>query len=799
MIIKLISLHAKGFKRLDLDKPIVFPEGPLLIYGRNESGKSTILEAIHYALYGMPLRPSKKTSVEDILNYGADVGFVHLKFSIDGEVYEVKRTIQRKGNNTHELKIIRRDGKKEVITKFGNVNKAILDALHGIDSDALLNSCMVEQKELGKLESSQKQERIKTISTLLNLEAFTIAEEELKKLERSKEEDLYGSPAKKGIREEVEEWKKKKEEYEEALNKKEEAETRLKEIEKELPEVESRVIELDSKRKAVSKIKELLNKIENLEGELSRAVNNVKEAETLKKELEELNEKIKNQENVLIAEEKLRHIEELVDRIEKDKELIEREESDIEKLESKLEEIEELDETIKEKEKLLSDLKGRRERAVRNRMLGISIAIGGSVLGLILGILVSPLFSVIILASLVIGGYIFKTSNTKEIDSELKAMENVIRQMEFKKQKQNEYQHELNEKKDAIRAARERIEENTKVLFTLVDELPNTPSRYKDIFNKTYAESPIKAKKALAQSIHEDKIELAAMNTQRENIEPVVNDLENRKRKVEELKKKIEELEAEKARIEEDKQVTIEDEDNLMAEFKKMSSREGELKREREEKIQVIEESKKIIEENKDAPKRYEELCALKDSLEQELEAIKRAKKLLASARDAVFGSVKKKIEANMMKFLPLLTAGRYKAAKIDEKEYKIQVYDKEARRWRIKGVFSGATQDQISLALRLAFALSTLPSSRGVVPGFIFLDEPLSGFDEERKKGLLELLTKGDIAKQFSQIIVISHGEQLKDEFPNKIHLEQGKVVHSELRTCPNNIPSPQVGCSIA
>jgi exonuclease SbcC len=119
--------------------------------------------------------------------------------------------------------------------------------------------------------------------------------------------------------------------------------------------------------------------------------------------------------------------------------------------------------------------------------------------------------------------------------------------------------------------------------------------------------------------------------------------------------------------------------------------------------------------------------------------------------------------------------------AQIDEKNYRIEVYDREARRWRGKGVFSGATQDQFSLALRLAFALSTIPSSRGARPGFIFLDEPLSGFDSQRVDGLLDLL-RGELFKHFEQIIVISHLEELKDEFPEQIQLEAGEIVVEQL-----------------
>jgi exonuclease SbcC len=122
--------------------------------------------------------------------------------------------------------------------------------------------------------------------------------------------------------------------------------------------------------------------------------------------------------------------------------------------------------------------------------------------------------------------------------------------------------------------------------------------------------------------------------------------------------------------------------------------------------------------------------------------------------------------------------------ARIDEKDYRIEVYDRVARRWRGKGVFSGATQDQFSLALRLAFALSTIPSSRGARPGFIFLDEPLSGFDSERRDGLLNLL-KGELSKYFDQIIVVSHLESLREEFPEQIQLEAGQVAtHERLGT---------------
>ena len=138
---------------------------------------------------------------------------------------------------------------------------------------------------------------------------------------------------------------------------------------------------------------------------------------------------------------------------------------------------------------------------------------------------------------------------------------------------------------------------------------------------------------------------------------------------------------------------------------------------------------------------------------------------------------VKQNVEKNMMQFLPTLTDNRYNRAQIDEANYRIEVYDREAKTWRGKGVFSGATQDQFSLALRLAFAISTIPSSRGARPGFIFLDEPLSGFDAQRRTGFIQLLRE-DLSKHFDQIIVISHIEALAEEFPQNLTLDSGRIV---------------------
>lgn len=779
MILKLLSLQARGFKRLDLEREVIFPDGALLIHGRNESGKSSILEAIHFALYGMPLRPSKRASIEDILNYDSNVGIVQLSFLIGENRYKVVRRIERGNGVTHELRIFENDGTEEIINGARNVNEAIIDALHGIDSDALLNSCLVEQKELGKLESSQKQDRINTISTLLNLEAFTIAEQELKKLEKEKNEELNGNFTKKGIKTEVEEWKNRKEKYEKASSDMGEMKSRLEEIEQELPKIEQKVKEIQAKLNAVSRVKQILGEIGSLRTEYSHALESLEEAKKMKSELEELCRKIIPQEKVRVAEKILDSIEEIIESIEKDKESRIMEETSIEKLKSRLNGLEGIENTIRVMERQVGELRKNREYLVKNGILGKIAVVVGIFIGVLLGFLVNWLFSIIIIiVSIVVGFYFVSKSKTEVIDVELRRNEDKLSRIKADSYNKDGYQKELVDRSILATKLKERIGENQRNLFALVENLPNVPSAYRDNFNKVYPQDSAEARKILVQAIRTDSQELTRMETRKKTVQPIVDDLENRERSVHEKREKMERLETEKTEIEEEFQVNIEDEERLRNIFGEMSRKEGELKNEEKDKNKKVEECRNIIEENKDAPIKYEELLSKKNTLEFDLETIGRARKLLNLARDRVFGSLKEKIERNMGRFLPVLTAGRYNMIKIDEKEYKIEVYDKGARQMRAKGVFSGATQDQISLALRLAFAISTLPGSRGVVPGFIFLDEPLSGFDEERKKGLLDLLLKGDMANQFTQIIVISHGEQLRDEFPHSLHMEGGKAI---------------------
>jgi exonuclease SbcC len=173
-------------------------------------------------------------------------------------------------------------------------------------------------------------------------------------------------------------------------------------------------------------------------------------------------------------------------------------------------------------------------------------------------------------------------------------------------------------------------------------------------------------------------------------------------------------------------------------------------------------------------------------ALEQREAICHRARSIVEGVRKRMLAQVLPGTIAHMQLILPLLTAGRYHHAELNAENYKMRVWDSRAGErgeYVEKDFFSGGTQDQFSLALRLGFALAALPQEKGVSPGFIFLDEPLSAFDRQRTAALVQLLTEGEIAQRFDQIFLIAHDRTFADcPFPYYVRLAEGRIVEHNL-----------------
>ncbi len=169
----------------------------------------------------------------------------------------------------------------------------------------------------------------------------------------------------------------------------------------------------------------------------------------------------------------------------------------------------------------------------------------------------------------------------------------------------------------------------------------------------------------------------------------------------------------------------------------------------------------------------------LKDQYEKiknDLIITEKAIELLERGENEILERVLPSTEAFLVKILPILTANRYKDASITY-DYQIKIFDSKLGQYIEKTIFSGGTRDQIALAIRLAFAMATMNESNSK-ESFIFLDEPLGFFDDERKNALIDFLTHGLIAEKFAQRIVISNFSNIKKYFDFVIELDNGTVI---------------------
>jgi exonuclease SbcC len=129
---------------------------------------------------------------------------------------------------------------------------------------------------------------------------------------------------------------------------------------------------------------------------------------------------------------------------------------------------------------------------------------------------------------------------------------------------------------------------------------------------------------------------------------------------------------------------------------------------------------------------------------------------------------------------LPTLTDGRYSDFEITE-DLKFKVYSVEAGDYKEREIFSGGTQDQFLIALRLAFTQSILDSRVMADKYSLLMDECISSSDEVRKQGIFEVL---EVVKgTFTQIFIIAH-EDISDFVDHHIVLARNTKGYTEIRS---------------
>src|SRR5437867_7325075 len=280
---KLLSLYANNFKKLKLKQPLLFTEGIILITGLNESGKSTILDAILYALFGRMIRPIQKPGNDEIISYGASDCSVKLEFAIGPNKYRVTREVHKTRPGRALLQELRPDSTtRNLATSFSETTDEVERLLGGITYNEIVASSVVAQKDLERLIKQRLDDRRKVVNVFLNLDSFNRVQDQLD-AERSRIEGTARNPGHLTVeRERLQSLQDQLKRYREAETQLATLAERIQKLKLELADVEQRFATTDSLHKTLKQYDDAVKLQQSLNQEIQ---DKSRLAETLQRQL----------------------------------------------------------------------------------------------------------------------------------------------------------------------------------------------------------------------------------------------------------------------------------------------------------------------------------------------------------------------------------------------------------------------------------------------------------------------------------------------------------------------------------
>ena len=156
--VRLSNFKCYGDADLRLDR------GVTVIHGLNGSGKSSLLEACFFALYGSKALDG---NLEDVVTIGADDCEVELWFAHAGESYHVERRVRATGERATTARCVL-ETPEHTIEGARDVRDHVEDLLR-MDAEAFVNCAYVRQGEVNKLINASPGERQDMLDSLLQL------------------------------------------------------------------------------------------------------------------------------------------------------------------------------------------------------------------------------------------------------------------------------------------------------------------------------------------------------------------------------------------------------------------------------------------------------------------------------------------------------------------------------------------------------------------------------------------------------------------------------------------------------
>jgi exonuclease SbcC len=790
-------LELKNYRKFR-DLRLQLPDGIIGILGLNGAGKTTIIEAIAWGLFGN-VEEVVRTNKESIRRLGAgptDSVSVALEFELDGTEYRLEREM---GGRSLSMKALLRSRGEVVAEGDRAVKSKVLDLL-GMDHKSFFTSVFARQKELNELQNFTPSERKKVVLRMLRIDSVdsviqSVREDRRDVTERIRGAQMVISDADGADREEaiglqLDALTKKLEsvgaEVRQAEDKERTLASKMEEVKKwrnslkaEVDELNSLTTDLRGKRSAIAEQKASRQRLER----------NIQESEKLLSKLPELEvsnglwqEALKAKEamdQTKVQYDKKEHIRGDIKTLRQDIAEAKKEVASLEKKRGEETEIQEKIKTSKNDRKdsdrhreelsrtvaeLTARISERNANLSKDRKKLEEVEAAGEdgacptcerpleeTYDLIVGKLRHALESSEHTISEDEKRLSEAKSNLASLDSRINALDKRLQHQEDRLSTVRQDMASVAARAGELKRLEERLAAKSREVEGM-GEL-----RYSAEEHGQIKKSLVKLQKDHDQFVElgERRRHLAAMKTDSEALGEALAENETAEK---ELRGKAEALEPKRALYEK----AIKDFDGIQHSLGEAKDAANALKlgadrmkaeaESAKKNLELVRQQKKMISSEKD---RADELGALEEAL--------------VTFKGHLIGKVAPALSETTSEVLALMTDGKYERIHLDE-DYQISVDDDGVLHPLDR--FSGGEADLANLSLRLAISRIIAERASTSQMNFLILDEIFGSLDTNRKRSVMAALM--GLSSQFRQVLLISHVEEIKDLMTTVIRVEE-------------------------
>ena len=734
---------------------INFDKGINCILGNMGSGKTSVLEAVCFALYGtLPAVQSRKRKISDlIMKYPSKKTEAEVELEIDlaeGKVLSVVRKINAKKGTYHSE--VRLNGKLLAGPQTAEVTEKIFELLK-IDYDTFVQIIYGEQNNIDSVLSMNPAKREEKMDELLRINKLEVSRSVLVSLSnrvKRKIKDLAQELNRRKAEFDEEEMKKTRNEIKEIRVRIEEKRKMLEDLEVKKREIEDKLNNLENVRKEIEKMRyEVKSKTavrEHLLREIERIrsfygwVENKEELEKKKEELEGLEKRY----NDVVVE--IERKKEILKNLRNSMEKIKNDLAELEKLAKEVEGkgIEDVNKSIEEKIKkqkaiidAIARLKAKRDEI--NEVLSIIESKGESI------------------AKCPVCDSELSKDRMEEIkEKKLAEIEKIKKEIEMKSVELRKIEAKLKE-----------LEKKKTELIKIYEKVKNV-EKLREEMRKCEEEIKINEEDVDILKREMESVDIEKIKREKTRVEKLFEALEKKERvekleeEIKELEEKIKNVEFDEEELESLRKRMVE----VVSEIKGSHEKINGLKKlliEKEKNLEILRRIEGMIHEIEKRMERYEKLSEFLDKLRIAIE------KTQIDLREEFISAINDQMNRIWEVFYPY---GDYQDIKVfPEDNYSLKLLNSEGEWVNADSFVSGGERMMAALTLRLAMASILSPSFK-----MIILDEPTHNLDSTGVEELGKML-KERMKQILEQTILITHDSLLAETSADKIFVfERGE-----------------------